>query len=67
MAAPDIYVGGKKETLIELLEAALRSLRESTVGSVSVPMYANPTDGTITFTDEDTANDGEGVVTIEEF
>ena len=65
MSAPSIYIGAQKETLIEVLEAALREIRESVEGSISVPIYANPKDGTVTFTDEDCGEDSLGWITIE--
>lgn len=65
MAAPEIYVGGTKDALLSQLENAVREIRQQAPGSVSFSLYANPTDGTITFSDEDTSHDEPDVITIE--
>lgn len=65
MAAAEIYVGGTKTALEEALNNALREVRAQAEGSISVTLYATTTDGSITFSDEDTAEDTEGQITIE--
>lgn len=65
MLAPEVYIGAKKELLLATLENAIRAIRKQPEGSVSFSIYANPTDGTVTFTDEDTSHDEPEVLTIE--
>ena len=65
MKAIEVYIGATKATLIAVLEAALRDVRDAPEGAVSVPIYAAPGEGYVTLTDEETANDEPGTVTIE--
>jgi hypothetical protein len=65
MQAPEIYVTARKEVLLAALEHAVRQIRESDEGHISVQIYGNPVDGTINFTDEDTARDGQDEISIE--
>ena len=65
MQAPEIYVTARKEVLLAALRHAVRQIQESDEGSISVQIYANPTDGTINFSDEDTEGDGQDELHIE--
>lgn len=60
--APSIYVSADKATLLFWLRAATREIEAGTEGAISVPLYANPEDGTITFTDEDMAGRPDVIV-----
>lgn len=65
MSGFDVYIGASKDVLLELLEAAVRDIRMTTPGGVSVSIYATPGEGVLTFSDEDTGQDEPGRVTIE--
>lgn len=68
MSARIVYVGGTKEALTDVLEAALIQLKASPEGSVSVwiqARHARPGVESVVFTDEDTANDRPGQIVIE--
>jgi len=62
----DVYVQAKKAVLVQLLEVALENVRASTEGHVSVQIYSTVDDSVVNFSDEYTADDGPGRVTIEE-
>ena len=64
---PEIYVTAKKDTLEEILNLALRQVRDAPAGAVSVQIYANPGDESITFSDDDSADMGDDQVHVEVF